>query len=57
MASKKLGEFATPNDDYLRAPVTQPAVVAENYEIKPNLLNLIQQNQFSGSASEDAGMH
>ena len=29
----------------------------ENYEIKPNLLNLIQQNQFGGSASEDAGMH
>ena len=44
MANKKLGEFATPNDDYLRAPITQPAVVAENYEIKPNLLNLIQQN-------------
>ena len=57
MANKKLGEFATPNDDYLRAPITQPAVVAENYEIKPNLLNLIQHNQFGGSASEDAGMH
>ena len=26
MANKKLGEFATPNDDYLRAPITQPAV-------------------------------
>ena len=57
MAAKKFGEFATPNDDYLCAPITQPAVVAENYEIKPNLLNLIQQNQFGGSASEDAGMH
>ena len=57
MANKKLGEFATPNDDYLRAPITQPAVTTENYEIKPNLLNLIQQNQFGGSASEDAGMH
>ena len=57
MANKKLGEFTTPNDDYLRAPITQPAVVAENYEIKPNLVNLIQQNQFSGWPSEDAGMH
>ena len=57
MAHKKLGEFATPNDDYLCAPITQPAVFAENYKIKPNLLNLIQQNQFGGSASEDAGMH
>ena len=57
MAAKKLGEFATPNDDYLRAPITQPAVDAENDEIKPNLLTLVQQNQFGGSASEDAGMH
>ena len=57
MAHKKLGEFATPNDDYLRAPITQPAVKAENYEIKPNFLTLVQQNQFGGSASEDAGMH
>ena len=57
MAPKKLGEFSTPNDDYLRAPITQPAVVSENYEVKPNLLNLIQQNQFGGSPSEDAGIH
>ena len=57
MAQKMLGEFATPNDDYLRAPITQPAVEAENYEIKPNFLTLVQQNQFGGSASEDAGMH
>ena len=57
MAKKKLGEFATPNDDYVRPPITRPAMVAENYEIKPNLLNLIQQNQFGGSVSEDAGMH
>ena len=42
MAHKKLGEFATPNDDYLRAPITQPAVEAENYEIKPNFLTLVQ---------------
>ena len=49
--------WAGRNDDYLRAPITQPVVVAENYEIKPNLLNLIQQNQFGGSAPEDPGMH
>ena len=57
MAQKKLGEYATPNDDYLRAPITQPAVTAENYEIKPHFLSLVQQNQFGGSAAEDAGMH
>ena len=39
MAEKKLGEYAAPNDDYLRAPITQPAVTAENYEIKPHFLS------------------
>ena len=41
MAHKKLGEFATSNDNYLRAPITQPAVDVENYEIKSNFLTLI----------------
>ena len=57
MAEKKLGEFATPNNDYLRTPITQPAIAAEDYEIKPHYLSLVQQNQFGGSAIEDAGMH
>jgi hypothetical protein len=57
MVANKLGRFATPNDDYLRASITQPVVHAENYEIKPHILTLVQQNQFGGSASKDAGMH
>jgi hypothetical protein len=57
MAAKKLGEFATPNDEFLRAPITQPNVIMENYETKPNFLSLVQQNQFGGSIYEDAGMH
>lgn len=43
-ATKKLGEFATLNDDYWCVPITQPNVKAEQYEIKPTLLNLVQQN-------------
>ena len=57
MAQKKLGEYAIPNDDFIRAPITQHVVTAENYEIKPNLLSFVQQNQFGGSAAEDSGMH
>jgi hypothetical protein len=57
MAQKKLGEYAIPNDDFIRAPITQPAVMAENYEIKANLLSLVQQNQFGGPSAEDLGMH
>jgi hypothetical protein len=57
MAQKKLGEYATPSEDYIRAPITQPAIEAENYEIKPNYLSLVQQNQFGVSTFEDAGLH
>jgi hypothetical protein len=31
MAQKQLGEYASPNEDYIHAPITQPAVEAENY--------------------------
>ncbi len=44
MAQKKLEEYTIPNEDFIHAPITQPAITAENYEIKPNLLSLVQQN-------------
>jgi hypothetical protein len=44
MKQKKFGEYAPPNDNYLRACITQPAVNAENYEINPHFLTLVQQN-------------
>ena len=42
MAEKKLGEFATPNNDYLCTPITQLAIAADEYEIKPHYLILVQ---------------
>jgi hypothetical protein len=57
IAEKNLREYVIPNDDCIRAPINQPIVEEENYEIKPNLLSLVQQNQFGGSAAEDSGMH
>jgi hypothetical protein len=36
MAAKKFGEFATHNDEYLRAAITQPAVDANI--MKSNLI-------------------
>jgi hypothetical protein len=38
-------------------PITQPAIEAKTYEIKPNILSLVQQNQFEGSTAEDSGLH
>ena len=38
-------------DDYL--VVRQPAIVANNFELKPALITMVQQNQFTGHPSED----
>jgi hypothetical protein len=55
--AKKLGDFTTPNENFMRAPITLPNVTAEQFEIKPQLVTMVQQNQFGGSASKDAGLH
>jgi hypothetical protein len=38
MATKRLGEVSTPNNDFLCAIITIPNVKPENYEIKPKFL-------------------
>jgi hypothetical protein len=57
MAQNGLGEYATPIDNFIHAPITHPAVEEEIYEINPNLLSLVQLNQFGGSAVEASGLH
>jgi hypothetical protein len=52
MSTKNMWVFATPNDYYLCAPISQPGVDLKKYEIKPNFLN-----QFGASVCEDAGRH
>lgn len=39
------------------APISLPHVATEQFEIKPQLVTMVQQNQLGGLASEDAGMH
>jgi hypothetical protein len=41
----------------MREPIAQPEVAADEYEIKPNSISMVQQDQFGGSTFEDAGMH
>ena len=55
--ARNLGSFAVPKDSFMREPIAQPDVAAAKYDIKPNLVSMVQQDQFRGFASEDAGMH
>ena len=37
--------------------VTQPAIDANNFELKPSLITMVQQNQFTGHPTEDPNEH
>jgi len=57
MAKRTLKEYATPSTEEPQAIIVNPTVEGKNFEIKPALLNLVQQNQFSGSPAEDPNLH
>jgi hypothetical protein len=56
MANKSLLKFSAPTTANIR---TGPKVnVEENgFELKPTLINMVQANQFSRKAHEDASVH
>ena len=37
--------------------IKQPAIEANNFELKPSLITIVQQNQFTGHPSEDPNEH
>ena len=37
--------------------VRQPAIEANNFELKPTLITMVQQHQFTGHPSEDPNEH
>jgi len=44
MAERTLKEYATPSTEEPQAIIVYPTVEDDNFEIKPALLNLVQQN-------------
>jgi len=54
---RTLKEYATPYTEEQHAIILYPTVEGNNFEIKPALLNLVQQNQFSESLTEDPNLH
>jgi len=57
MAERTLKEYATPYTEEPQAIIVYPTVEDDNFEIKHALLNFVQQNQFSGSPTEDPNFH
>ncbi|KEH19594.1 hypothetical protein MTR_8g464510 [Medicago truncatula] len=57
MVERTLKEYATPYTEEPEAIIVYLTVEGNNFEIKPALLNFVQQNQFSGSPTEDPNLH
>ena len=54
---RTLKEFATPSMEEPHAIIVYPTVEGNNFEIKPALIYLVQQNQFSRSPTKDPNLH
>jgi hypothetical protein len=57
MGDKKLRDLWIPKDLINNADVIMPAIQANNSEIKPTLINMVQHNPFKGSALESPHEH
>jgi hypothetical protein len=54
---RTLKEYANPSTDVPHAIFVYPTIEGNNFEIKPALIYLVQQNQFSGTPTEDPNLH
>ena len=54
---RPLKEFAQPSNKEPSSSIVNPAILANNFELKPSLLQLVQQNQFVGRATENPNQH
>jgi len=54
---RALREYAIPSSNEPYAVIMYPTVEDNNFEIKPALIYLVQQNQFFGSPTEDLNLH
>ncbi len=55
--NRPLKDYAVPSEEEPHSSIVSPTVEARNFELKPALLQIVQQNQFSGSPTEDPNLH
>src|SRR3954463_5802069 len=54
---RPLKEFAQPSNEEPSSSIVNPTITTNNFELKPSLLQLVQQNQFAGLATENPNQH
>ncbi|XP_074570572.1 uncharacterized protein LOC141827240 [Curcuma longa] len=57
MTNKSLKDYAAPHARGMSSCIALPNIEANNFEIKPGFISMIQQNQFGGGPNEDPNLH
>ena len=56
--NRTMREYAVPTLDGCAPSIRRPVIQANNFEIKPSIIQMIQQSvQFGGSATDDPNLH
>ena len=53
----KLRDRAIPNANDFRSSIAEPQVTVQNFELKPGLIQMVQQSQFGGMQMENPNVH
>lgn len=54
---RPLKEFGVPSNDDPHSSIVNSVIHAYNFELKPSLLQIVQQNQFLGKPTEVSNLH
>ena len=54
---RTLRDFVTPGVQGITSSIAYPNVKANNFDLKPALIFMVQQSQFGGTLLEDANLH
>ena len=57
MENKSLAKYGAPSIDHLHAPIVQPAIDVDGYEINPMWINMIMETAFAGDPDNDPYEH
>lgn len=55
--NRPLKDYATPSEEEPHSSIAPPVIKANNFELKPSLLQDVQQNQFAGNPTEYRNLH
>ena len=54
---RALRDYAVPNVAATTSGIRRPTVQANNFEIKPSFIQMVQSNQFGGMSKDDPNAH